>query len=161
MQKYLILISSLFILVGCNIRSTTNTTICSYREDNSLENTFVINANKNEVTFISETLTITRDSKIPIPEFMNKSKLLSSAIQLQNETLIETAGGQIPGYELTIESDDNHFKYIKTQDFSKIDFGLMNEINFYTGYDREVKGLYLDEEINALENNGFLCEIQK
>ncbi len=161
MKKILTGLCILFLLVGCSNKNKTETTVCSFKSLDIIENTFEIEANKNDVTKMTETLKVTRDPKVNVVEFTTKTKTLVAAVDAQNSMFESKAGGKIPGYETKVTDTDDLFEFIKIQDFSKIDFDIMNKIQFYNGYDREVKGLFLDEEVEALEANGFTCTVQK
>ncbi len=158
MKKIVIVLLVTIILAGCSTKENPSQTLCELKDDGPISYTYIIDANGNDVTRMENVLRMKGSNEGSDEGFDFVANEFQKAFDASKQTWAERAGKKdIPGLEFKVDKSDSMIALIQIQTMKDIDFELMNRIKFYEGYDRVVKGLFLDEEVNALQENGYTC----
>lgn len=158
MKKIVVLLLGTLLLAGCSIKGSPSQTLCELKDSGPMSYYYTIDAEGNDVTRVENVFKLEYTADLPKEGFEMLANEFQKVFEASNQVMIDTAGGKdIPGIESKVIRTDSVLELIQIQTMKDIDFDLMKRIDYYSGYDREIKGLFLDEEVSALQNNDFIC----
>ena len=170
MKKIVSILLGFVFLAGCGSNETKFVCTGSTTQNElKIIETLEMRAKNNDVTMIIQTMEYNMEELFKKPEFVGatpeqKKEYLKIIAEkwnfpaiMEESTVSKVTGEPLKGMTSSYEFVGDSIIVHMDKDLVKADFNQLNEINYFKGYDREVKGLFYDEELAALEKNGYSC----
>lgn len=178
MKKIIVLALTALTLTACgNVTDKTPKVdygqrfVCTYTgpEQNGIiiEETLEMAGNDEIIEHVTQTLTYDftgymeasekKPTKKQIAEEMEEIVKILKIEDIATRSVHDKEEKPLAGFSSSFEIEDAKIVLEVLKDMKKADFKKLNEMEMFKGYDREVLSLDYTEEVNALKDNGYIC----